>query len=98
MLFSKLSVAAIFYVATTSFAQNACCDSITTLDNTVVSTLDILAEILGTSDPVPVGLGCIPIIDFGVSGTSCTADPVSCDQLFGLVGINCTPVDAGLEL
>lgn len=98
MLFSKLSVAAIFYVATTSFAQNACCDSTTTAGAPGIATLLGLLGVVAQGVNVPIGLGCSPITVVGVSGTSCTADPVNCDQIFSgsLVGINCTPVNANL--
>jgi len=41
-----------------------------------------------------VGANCSPITGVGVSGTSCTNAPVSCNDFYSaaLVGVNCSPI------
>ncbi|KLO13693.1 fungal hydrophobin [Schizopora paradoxa] len=104
-MFSKLFVAAslaILAVATPapwgssgSTTPNACCTSTTTAGNSAFAGLFQSLGIDISNVNVPIGLGCSPITVVGVSGTSCTNDPVSCDQIFtpSLVGLNCVPVD-----
>ncbi|KLO13694.1 fungal hydrophobin [Schizopora paradoxa] len=104
-MFSKLFVAAslaILAVATPmpngEPTANACCTSTTTAGNSAFASLFKSIGIDVSDVNVPIGLGCSPITVVGVSGTSCTNDPVSCDQIFSpsLVGLNCVPADVSL--
>ncbi|KLO15763.1 hydrophobin-251 [Schizopora paradoxa] len=97
MMFNKLAFATILAVATTSLAQtgNACCNSVqSSSSQSITSLLGAIGVVLQGVN-VPIGLDCSPITGVGVSGTSCTNDPVDCDQIIAsaLVGINCTPID-----
>ncbi len=88
MMFSKLTVAAILAVATTSFAQNACCDSTTTAGAPGIATLLGLLGVVAQGVNVPIGLGCSPIT---VSNTLSTTRPPVTDYLifFPLLGRWC---------
>jgi len=100
MQFNKLAFATILAAVTSALAQTqACCDSTTTAGAPGIATLLSTIGVVAQGVDVPIGLGCSPITAVGVSGTSCTADPVSCDQLFAAsaVGVDCTPITAGLK-
>ncbi|KAH8092552.1 hydrophobin [Cristinia sonorae] len=44
-----------------------------------------------------VGQGCSPLSVVGVGGTSCSANPVCCqDNSHSLISVSCVPVDLGL--
>ncbi|KAH8092524.1 hydrophobin [Cristinia sonorae] len=44
-----------------------------------------------------VGQGCSPLSVVGVGGTSCSANPVCCqDNSHSLISLSCVPVDLGL--
>ncbi|KLO15764.1 hydrophobin 2 [Schizopora paradoxa] len=96
MMFNKLAFATILAVATTSFAAtDACCDSVQSSSSQSLSSLLGAIGVILQGTNIPIGLDCSPITAVGVSGTSCTTDPVSCDQIVAnsLIGINCTPLD-----
>lgn len=100
MQFNKLAFVTILAAATSAFAStNACCDSTTTAGATGIASLLASIGVPVQGANVPIGLGCSPLTIVGVSGTSCTNDPVTCDQVesTSLVGINCTPLDASLK-
>ncbi|KLO19517.1 hypothetical protein SCHPADRAFT_898800 [Schizopora paradoxa] len=93
----KFAIFTILAAASAAFAQNACCES--TSSSSTPATSDLLGAlgiILGAN--VPVGINCNPITVIGVSGTSCTAQPVNCSDILSqsLVGIGCTPIAASL--
>ncbi|KLO17346.1 hydrophobin-251 [Schizopora paradoxa] len=104
-MFSKLAVLAslaIFAVATptgvSSGPANLCCDQTQTANSAAGAALlgsigVVIQDVTGL-----VGSDCSPITGVGVSGTSCTNDPVDCQQFFAqsLIGINCSPIDISL--
>ncbi|KLO19516.1 hypothetical protein SCHPADRAFT_935309 [Schizopora paradoxa] len=95
----KFAIISILAAATTALATtNACCDSTTTSGAAGIAQLLQSLGLVVQGANVPIGLGCSPITVVGVSGTSCTNDPVTCDQVdsTSLIGINCTPIDVSL--
>ncbi|KLO15754.1 fungal hydrophobin [Schizopora paradoxa] len=96
MLFSKFTGIAILAVATTSFAQS-CCNSVTSSSDPATALLLGLLGVVVQGVDIPIGIGCSPITVVGVSGTSCTSDPVNCSDIVTeqLIGIDCTPVNVG---
>ncbi|EIN05029.1 fungal hydrophobin [Punctularia strigosozonata HHB-11173 SS5] len=80
-----------------------CCDSTTTSNDPLTSSLLGLLGINVSGVDVPIGVSCSPISVAGIGGNSCSASPVCCQStedaeglLSGLVGIGCVPVDASL--
>ncbi|KAF8164762.1 fungal hydrophobin-domain-containing protein [Crassisporium funariophilum] len=75
-----------------------CCNS--SADATSLAGLAALASVgvlVGTVTGL-VGLTCSPITAIGVSGNSCSAQPVCCsnNSFNGLVAVGCTPVNLNL--
>ncbi|KLO16830.1 fungal hydrophobin, partial [Schizopora paradoxa] len=75
-----------------------CCDSTESSSNVVTSILLGLLGIVLEGVNVPIGVTCSPITVVGVSGTSCNASPVCCENnsFNGVVAIGCTPVNLNL--
>ncbi|KLO19514.1 hypothetical protein SCHPADRAFT_935308 [Schizopora paradoxa] len=95
----KFAIVSILAAATTALAStNACCDSTTTSGAAGIADLLKSIGVVVQGANVPIGLDCSPITGVGISGTSCTNDPVTCDQVDAksLIGINCTPIDVSL--
>ena len=75
-----------------------CCNSVQKgSSSSVQGLLGLLGIVLSNVD-VPVGVTCSPISVIGISGTSCTAQPVCCENndFNGVVAIGCTPVNLSL--
>ncbi|TFK58454.1 fungal hydrophobin [Pluteus cervinus] len=70
-----------------------CCNSVESVCTTL-PLFGLLGIVLSDID-VLVGITCTPITVIGVSGNSCTAQPVCCenDTFNGVVAIGCTPVN-----
>ncbi|KAF8204666.1 hydrophobin-315, partial [Pholiota molesta] len=75
-----------------------CCDSTSTASNPVTALLlGSLGIPIGSVTGL-VGLTCSPITGVGVSGTSCSQQPVCCtnNSFNGVVALGCTPVNINL--
>ncbi|KJA28140.1 hypothetical protein HYPSUDRAFT_156544, partial [Hypholoma sublateritium FD-334 SS-4] len=75
-----------------------CCQSVQAADTPSVATLLGLLGAAVQGITGQVGLTCNPISVIGVSGNSCSAQPVCCtDNSFnGLVALGCTPININL--
>jgi len=105
-MFSKLAVLAslaIFAVATptpngapvSSGPANLCCGQTQTAGSTAgLAGLGSIGVVIQDLTAI-VGTDCSPITGVDVSGSSCTTDPVDCQQFFAhsLNGVNCSPID-----
>jgi len=72
-----------------------CCDSTAYSDDPIVGTLDGLADTdIPVGASIPLGIACYGIL----VASSCTAQPVCCDNVsqHGLINVGCTPVNIGL--
>jgi len=79
-------------------SNQQCCNSVQSSSTPEVSTLlGLLGVVLG-GVTAQVGLTCSPLTIIGVSGTSCTAQPVCCENnsFNGLIAIGCTPINLNL--
>ncbi|KAF4618941.1 hypothetical protein D9613_010139 [Agrocybe pediades] len=75
-----------------------CCQSTqSATSQPVASLLGLLGIALGSVTGL-VGLTCSPITAIGVSGNSCSAQPVCCsnNSFNGIVALGCTPVNVNL--
>ncbi|KJA22759.1 hypothetical protein HYPSUDRAFT_185826 [Hypholoma sublateritium FD-334 SS-4] len=78
-----------------------CCESTQDASTANTGLLGVLLSLLGInvgSITGQVGVTCSPITVVGVSGTSCTEQPVCCtDNTFnGVVALGCTPININL--
>ncbi|EIN14595.1 fungal hydrophobin, partial [Punctularia strigosozonata HHB-11173 SS5] len=69
-----------------------CCNTVTSAKNEgiLLALLGIVLEDLS----VLVGLGCSPISVIGLGGSSCSANPVCCENnnFGGIISIGCVPI------
>ncbi|KAF9473249.1 hydrophobin [Pholiota conissans] len=76
-----------------------CCNSVTSSESPVISTLlGLLGVVLGDVT-TQVGLTCSPLSVVGLgSGSSCTSQPVCCENnsFNGVVAIGCSPINLNL--
>ncbi|KAF8969406.1 fungal hydrophobin-domain-containing protein [Flammula alnicola] len=75
-----------------------CCNSVQSASTPSVATLLGLLGIAAQGVTGLVGVTCSPITGVGVSGTSCSAQPVCCtnDSFNGVVALGCTPINIAL--
>ncbi|PPQ71139.1 hypothetical protein CVT26_010833 [Gymnopilus dilepis] len=75
-----------------------CCNSVQQADSAAASALLGLLGIVVQDVTALVGITCSPITVVGVSGTSCSEQPVCCtDNSFnGLIALGCTPINLNL--
>ncbi|KAF9474374.1 fungal hydrophobin [Pholiota conissans] len=75
-----------------------CCNSTAKATDPAISTLLGLLGIVVQDVTALVGVTCSPITVVGVSGTSCSEQPVCCtDTSFnGVVALGCTPINLNL--
>jgi len=81
--------------APSSGPVNLCCDQTQTAGYAaVLATLGSIRVVVQDLTAI-VGTDCSPITGVGVSGTSCTNDPVDRQDFFSqsLIGVNCSPID-----
>ncbi|KAH8822453.1 fungal hydrophobin-domain-containing protein [Flagelloscypha sp. PMI_526] len=75
-----------------------CCKSVTTADDEnaskIIHSLNV-QDIVGNS---AVGLNCSPLSVIGISGNSCSAQPVCCsnNNFNGVIAIGCTPINVNV--
>ncbi|KAF4618942.1 hypothetical protein D9613_010138 [Agrocybe pediades] len=75
-----------------------CCQSVQSASSQpAASLLGLLGVVVGDVT-AQVGLTCNPITVIGVSGNSCSAQPVCCENnsFNGIVALGCTPVNLNL--
>ncbi|KJA15217.1 hypothetical protein HYPSUDRAFT_149463 [Hypholoma sublateritium FD-334 SS-4] len=75
-----------------------CCNSVQSASSGSVSHLLGILGIVVANPNVPVGVTCSSISAIGVSGESCNAQPVCCEnnKFNGLIAIGCSPVNLNL--
>ncbi|KDR76991.1 hypothetical protein GALMADRAFT_246172 [Galerina marginata CBS 339.88] len=74
-----------------------CCNTVTTASNPVASLIiGLLGLVLGPD--VAVGLTCSPLTIIGVGSSSCSQQPVCCENnsFNGLIAIGCSPININL--
>ncbi|KLO14556.1 fungal hydrophobin [Schizopora paradoxa] len=111
MMFSKVAALALvplLAVATPTpqtsqcnVGSEQCCSSTQTASEASTGLLGGLLSLLGivVGDITGlVGVTCSPITVIGVSGTSCSAQPVCCtnNSFNGLIALGCTPININL--
>ncbi|KAF5310747.1 hypothetical protein D9619_007785 [Psilocybe cf. subviscida] len=77
-----------------------CCQSTQdskSIDGTLLGLLTLLGVNVGSLTAL-VGVTCSPISVVGISGTSCSAQPVCCtnNSFNGVVALGCTPINLNL--
>ncbi|EJD03535.1 fungal hydrophobin, partial [Fomitiporia mediterranea MF3/22] len=75
-----------------------CCQSVQDSNSNPISVLlGLLGVVLGPVN-IPVGVTCSPITVVGAGGTSCSAQPVCCENnsFNGLIALGCTPININL--
>ncbi|KAK7054479.1 hypothetical protein VNI00_003677 [Paramarasmius palmivorus] len=75
-----------------------CCDNFAKAGDPEAKKIIDLLHIDVQDVNVPVGLTCDPITGIGVSGSSCAAQPVCCENnnFNGVIAVGCTPVDVNV--
>ncbi|RDB21952.1 Fruiting body protein SC3 [Hypsizygus marmoreus] len=75
-----------------------CCNSVQNASSDPVSLLLGLLGVVLQGLNIQVGLTCSPITVIGGGGSSCTAQPVCCqnNSFHGLIAIGCTPININL--
>ncbi|KLO09586.1 fungal hydrophobin [Schizopora paradoxa] len=75
-----------------------CCNSVQSASSPAAASLLALLGIVLQDLDVLVGITCSPLTGVGISGTSCSSDPVCCDNnsFNGVIAIGCTPINIGL--
>ncbi|KAF8897799.1 hydrophobin-251 [Infundibulicybe gibba] len=75
-----------------------CCNSAQAADSSSIAGLLSLLGIVVQDVTALVGVNCSPISVIGISGNSCSAQPVCCtdNSFHGLVSLGCTPVNLNL--
>ncbi|KJA29740.1 hypothetical protein HYPSUDRAFT_31726 [Hypholoma sublateritium FD-334 SS-4] len=75
-----------------------CCSSVQQADSEAASAILALLGVVVQDVTALVGITCSPITVIGVSGTSCSEQPVCCtDNTFnGVIALGCTPVNLNL--
>ncbi|KAF9483030.1 fungal hydrophobin [Pholiota conissans] len=75
-----------------------CCSSVQSSSSSLVATLLGLLGIAAGSVTGQVGVTCSPITIIGVSGTSCSEQPVCCtnNSFNGVIALGCTPINLNL--
>ncbi|KJA29738.1 hypothetical protein HYPSUDRAFT_31724 [Hypholoma sublateritium FD-334 SS-4] len=75
-----------------------CCSSVQQADSPAAATELGLLGVVVQDVTALVGLTCTPVTIIGVSGTSCSAQPVCCtDNSFnGVIALGCTPININL--
>ncbi|KAF5309248.1 hypothetical protein D9619_012775 [Psilocybe cf. subviscida] len=75
-----------------------CCQSVgTAYTPSIAPILGLLG--IDASDAIPlIGVSCSPISVIGISGNSCFAQPVCCDDNYfnGVIAMGCLPIDLNL--
>ncbi|PPR05230.1 hypothetical protein CVT24_010336 [Panaeolus cyanescens] len=75
-----------------------CCNSTQAANSSAVAgLLGLLGVVVGSVTGL-VGLTCSPIDVLGISGNSCTAQPVCCtnNSFNGIIALGCTPINLNL--
>ncbi|KAF8889941.1 hydrophobin, partial [Infundibulicybe gibba] len=75
-----------------------CCNSVESVNDSIVGVLLALLGIDIDGIDVLVGLTCSPLSILGIGGNSCSAQPVCCqnNNFNGIVAIGCTPINVNL--
>ncbi|KAK7054480.1 hypothetical protein VNI00_003678 [Paramarasmius palmivorus] len=75
-----------------------CCDNMAKAGDPKAKKLIDLLQIVVQDVNVPVGLNCDPITGIGVSGTSCAAQPVCCEDnnFNGVIALGCSPINVNV--
>ncbi|EJD00320.1 fungal hydrophobin [Fomitiporia mediterranea MF3/22] len=76
-----------------------CCDSVqSSSSGGLVSVLLGLLGVVLDGVNVPIGVTCSPITVIGAGGTSCSAQPVCCENnnFNGLIAVGCSPININL--
>ncbi|KAH8822442.1 fungal hydrophobin, partial [Flagelloscypha sp. PMI_526] len=75
-----------------------CCNSVTKADDENASKIIHSLSIQDVVGNTAVGLNCSPLSVIGISGNSCSSQPVCCsnNNFNGVIAIGCTPVNVGL--
>ncbi|KLO14558.1 fungal hydrophobin [Schizopora paradoxa] len=104
--FAALALVPLFAVATpTPPAVNQCntgsvqcCNSVQDANSPSIANLLGPLGVVVSGITGQVGVTCNPITIIGVSGTSCTSQPVCCENnsFNGLVALGCTPININL--
>ncbi|KJA29739.1 hypothetical protein HYPSUDRAFT_31725 [Hypholoma sublateritium FD-334 SS-4] len=75
-----------------------CCSSVQQADSAAAAGLLSLLGVVVQDVTALVGITCSPITVIGVSGTSCSEQPVCCtnDTFNGVIALGCTPININL--
>ncbi|GLB43277.1 putative hydrophobins [Lyophyllum shimeji] len=75
-----------------------CCNSVQNADSPSVAALLGAIGVAAQGVTGQVGVTCNPISVIGISGNSCTAQPVCCtnNSFNGVVALGCTPINVNL--
>ncbi|KAF8966179.1 fungal hydrophobin-domain-containing protein [Flammula alnicola] len=75
-----------------------CCNSVQSASSSAVTTLLGLLGVVLSGVTGLVGITCSPITAIGASGTSCSEQPVCCENnsFNGIIAIGCTPININL--
>ncbi|KJA15220.1 hypothetical protein HYPSUDRAFT_72210 [Hypholoma sublateritium FD-334 SS-4] len=107
-MFSRISSAVVAPPATTTVGSSPsnqcntgsiqCCDSVQSASSKAVTTLLGLLGVVVSDVTALVGITCSPISVIGISGSSCSEQPVCCenDSFNGVIAIGCTPININL--
>jgi len=76
-------------------SDQQCCNSVQSASSPSVTTLLGLLGVVLSGVTGQVGVTCSPITGVGISGSSCTAQPVCCsnNSFNGVVALGCTPIN-----
>ncbi|KAI9063622.1 fungal hydrophobin [Trametes sanguinea] len=100
-MFSRVAVASVLALPLLAVAQNCntgpiqCCNSVesstSAAGSAILSLLGLVIQDVGAT----IGLGCSPISAIGVGQSSCSANPVCCENnnVGGLISVGCVPVE-----
>ncbi|KAF8194691.1 hydrophobin-263 [Pholiota molesta] len=71
-----------------------CCNSVQTSASQLTGLAGLLAALVGPVTGL-IGVTCTPITGIGLSGTSCTEQPVCCtnNSFNGVIALGCTPIN-----
>ncbi|KAF9481886.1 fungal hydrophobin [Pholiota conissans] len=75
-----------------------CCDSTSTASDPATAILLKSLGVVVQDVTALIGVTCSPITGVGVSGTSCSEQPVCCtdDSFNGVIALGCTPINVNL--